>query len=138
MLQPKKTKYRKQRRGRSALVGSAKGGTRLSFGSFGIKAITPAEITSRQIEAARKAINNHLSRKGKLWIKIFPHKPLTKKGDEASMGSGKGSIDGYVAVVKRGVVLFELEGVSEELARGAFNKAIYKLPCKTRFVKKEF
>jgi len=138
MLQPKKTKYRKQRRWRSALEWAAKWWTTLSFWSFWIKAITPAEITSRQIEAARKAINNHLSRKWKLWIKIFPHKPLTRKWDAASMWSWKWSIEQYVAVVKRWVVLFELEWVSEELARAAFNKAIYKLPCKTRFVKKEF
>jgi len=138
MLQPKKTKYRKQRRGRSDLKWSAKWWTMLAFWSYWVKAITPSEITSRQIEAARKAITNFLARKWKLWIKIFPHKPLTRKWDAAAMGSWKWSLDWYVAVVKRWVVLFELEWVTEEQARQAFNKAVYKLPCKTRFVKKEY
>lgn len=138
MLQPKKLKYRKVRRWRSALKWAAKGWTTLSFWSYWIKAITPSEITARQIEAARKAISNHLNRQGKLWIKIFPHKPITRCAAEVPMGSWKWSVEFYVSPTKPWVVLFELEWVSEEMARWAFKKAIYKLPCKTRFIKKEF
>lgn len=138
MLQPKKLKYRKVFRRRSALHGTAKWWTTLSFWSFWIKAITPAELTSRQIESARKAITNFLNRQWKLWIKVFPHKPITKKAAEVPMGSGKWSVEYYVAPTKPWVILFELEWVSEQMARDAFNKAVYKLPCKTRFVKKEF
>lgn len=137
MLQPKKLKHRKVKRWRSALKWKLKWWGNLSFGSYWIKAITPVEINWRQIEAARKAITNHLKRQWKLWIKIFPHKPVTRKASEVPMGSGKWSVELYVAVVLPWVVLFELEWVSEELAKSAFRKAVYKLPCKTRFVKKE-
>jgi len=137
MLQPKKRKYRKEFRRRSALHWKAKWWTLLNFWSFWVKAISPSEITARQIEAARKAITNHLKRQWKLWIRIFPHKPITRKAAEVPMGSWKWSVEFYVAPTHSWVMLFELEWVSEEMAKAAFNKAIYKLPCKTRFVTKE-
>lgn len=138
MLQPKKEKHRKVFRRRSSLHWKTKWWALLSFWSFWIKAVTPAEITSRQIESARKAINNYLKRSWKLWIRIFPHKPVTKKASEVPMGSWKWSVELYVATVCPWRMLFELEWVSEEEARNAFNKAIYKLPCKTKFINKEF
>lgn len=135
MLQPKKRKYRKEFRGKRG--GIAVRGSALSFGTFGIKAITDGWLTSRQIEAARKKISATTKRSGKMWIRIFPDKPITKKGPGAKMGSGKGDIDTYVAVVKPGRVLFELAGVSHEVAVDALRKAMHKLPMKTIFVSKE-
>ena len=132
MLQPKRTKFRKQFKGR--IHGLAKGGTNLDFGAFGLKAMEPAWVTDRQIEAARVAINRHVKRGAKLWIRIFPHKPITKKPAETRMGKGKGAPDQWVAVVKPGRIMFELAGVDEELARGAMERAIQKLPIKAKFV----
>jgi large subunit ribosomal protein L16 len=137
MLFPKRTKYRKVHRNRGSGKGVAVRGSRVSFGSFGLKATTKAEITSRQIEAARRTITRYLKRGGKLWIRIFPHKPITQKAAEVPMGAGKGSVEYYVAAVKPGAMLFELEGISEEQARSAFRLAAYKLPTKTRFVTAE-
>jgi len=130
MLVPKKTKYRKAQRGR--LKGSAQRGSTISFGSFGLKATTRGYITSRQIEAARRAMTRYLKRGGKIWIRIFPDKPYTKSGAETPMGSGKGAVEYYTAPVKPGRVLFELDGVSEEIAREALRLASHKLPVKTK------
>jgi large subunit ribosomal protein L16 len=132
MLQPKKIKHRKQHRGR--MRGQAKGGTEVQFGDFGLVALEPGWITNRQIEAARVAMTRHIRRGGKVWINIFPHKPVTKKPAETRMGSGKGNPEGWVAVVKPGRVMFELGGVAEPLAREAISRAAQKLPIKTRFV----
>ena len=138
MLTPKKLKYRKVHRGRGALRGVAQSGHTLAFGSYGLKAIDRGEITSRQIEAARRAINRYLKRQGKLWIRVFPHKPVTQKAAEVPMGSGKGSVEFYVFPTVPGKVLFELEGVGETVAREAFRLASHKLPLKTKFITKEF
>lgn len=135
MLQPKRFKYRKQFRGR--MKGKASRGTEVSFGDFGLQAIEPAWVTARQIEAARRAIVRHVRRRGKYWIRIFPDKPVTAKPAETRMGKGKGTVDHYVAVVKPGRVMFELGGVSEELAREAMRLAAHKLPVKSQFVKRE-
>jgi len=135
MLAPKKVKHRKWQKGR--IRGMATSGERLSFGSFGLKALEPRWITARQIEAARRAIVRYIHRGGKLWIRIFPDKPVTKKGDEIPMGKGKGAVDHYVAVVKPGTVIFEMDGVSEEVAKEALRLASHKLPCKTKFLKKD-
>lgn len=135
MLMPKRVKYRKQHR--SHLNGKAKGGTEVAFGDYGLKAVEPAWITSRQIESARIAMTRYMKRGGKVWIKIFPDKPYTKKPLEVRMGSGKGAPEGWVAVVKPGKVLFEVGGVSEETAREALRLAAHKLPIKTKFVKRE-
>jgi large subunit ribosomal protein L16 len=132
MLMPKKVKHRKQHRGR--LTGDATGGTRVTFGEYGIQALEPGWITARQIEAARIAMTRKTRRGGKVWINIFPDKPVTQKPAETRMGSGKGNPERWVAVVKPGRVLFELAGVNEELARGAMERAIQKLPIKARFV----
>ena len=132
---PKRTKYRKQHRGR--MSGPAKGGTRVSFGDYGLKALEPAWVTARQIEAARIAITRTIRRGGKVWITIFPDKPVTQKPAETRMGSGKGNPEFWVAVVKPGRVMFELSGVPEELAREAMRKAGHKLPVKTKFVTRE-
>ncbi len=134
MLQPKKVKYRKMFRGKNRGVASR--GTELVFGDFGLKAIEGGELSARQIEAARKKITYVTKREGKYWIKVFPHKPLTKKPVGVKMGSGKGAIDQYVAPVKPGFILFEVGGVSESIARSALNKAGHKLSVKTIFVKK--
>ncbi|AIF81726.1 50S ribosomal protein L16 [endosymbiont of Acanthamoeba sp. UWC8] len=134
MLVPKKTKYRKAFKGR--IHGAAKGGTELNFGIFGLKALEPERITARQIEAARKAITRHLKRVGKLWIRVFPDIPVSKKPAEVRMGSGKGAVEFYAARVKPGRIMFELDGVNEELARGAFERASAKLPIKTKFIKR--
>jgi len=131
---PKKVKHRKWHKGRKRGKGLATRGTELSFGSYGLKSLDHAWITARQIEAARRSITNFLKRGGKVWIRIFPDKPITKKGAEVPMGGGKGSPEYYVAVVKPGTVLFELEGVSEEKAKEALNLASYKLPVKTKFL----
>ena len=135
MLMPRKVRHRKVQRGR--MTGMAKGGTRLAFGEFGIQALEPGWLTNRQIEAARIAMTRHIKRGGKVWITIFPDKPTTKKPAETRMGSGKGSPDGWVAVVKPGRVMFEMSGVSEELAREAMQLAGAKLPVKTKFVVRE-
>jgi large subunit ribosomal protein L16 len=132
MLQPKKVKHRKQQRGR--MRGKAKGGTDISFGDFGLVALEPGWITDRQIEAARVAMTRHIRRGGKVWINIFPDKPVTKKPAETRMGSGKGNPESWVAVVKPGRVMFELSGVSEAVAREAIKRAAHKLPVKSKFV----
>jgi large subunit ribosomal protein L16 len=135
MLSPRRVKHRKQHRGR--MRGLAKGGTEVSFGEFGLQALTHGWITNRQIEAARVAMTRHIKRGGKVWINIFPHKAYTKKPAETRMGSGKGSPEGWVAVVKPGRVMFELSGVPEEIAREAMLRAAHKLPVKCRFVTRE-
>ena len=132
MLMPKKVKHRKQHRGR--MRGMAKGGTEVNFGDFGLAALEPGWITNRQIEAARVAMTRHIRRGGKVWINIFPDKPITKKPAETRMGSGKGNPEAWVAVVKPGRVMFELAGVGEPVAREAMLRAAHKLPIKTRFV----
>jgi large subunit ribosomal protein L16 len=132
MLMPKKTKYRKQQRGRRR--GNANRGSSLSFGDFGLKALEPVWMTNVQIEAARVAINRHIKRGGKMWIRVFPDKPITKKPAETRMGKGKGNPEGWVAVVKPGRILFELEGVPESLAKEALKLGASKLPIRTRFV----
>ena len=129
---PKKVAHRKQRRGR--MEGNAKGGTAITFGDFGIQALEPGWITARQIEAARIAMTRHIKRGGKVWINIFPDKPVTQKPAETRMGSGKGNPERWVAVVKPGRVMFELAGVSEALAREALERAIQKLPIKAKVV----
>ncbi len=134
MLLPKKMKYRKWHRLRGSFKGTAKGGTRIAFGSYGLKALGTKELTSRQIEAARRAMTRHVKRGGKIWIRVFPHKPITAKSAEVPMGSGKGALDRYTALVKPGVILFEMDGVPEELAREAMYLAGRKLPIKTKFV----
>jgi large subunit ribosomal protein L16 len=135
MLLPKRVKHRKQHRGR--LTGKATRGNKVVYGDYGIMATEPCWIKSNQIEAARIAINRYVKRGGKVWIKIFPDKPITKHPAEARMGSGKGSVEFWVAVVKPGRVLFEIAGVTEEQAREAMRLAGHKLPCKTKFVKRE-
>ncbi|MFY8001230.1 MAG: 50S ribosomal protein L16 [Candidatus Kapaibacteriota bacterium] len=132
MLLPKRVKYRKTQRGR--MKGKAYRGSQVAFGTFGLKALEPAWITNRQIESARIAINRYLRRDGKVWIRIFPDKPYTKKPAEVRMGSGKGSTEYYVAVVKPGRILFELDGVPKEKAMEAMRLASHKLPIKTKFV----
>ncbi|TML39763.1 MAG: 50S ribosomal protein L16 [Actinobacteria bacterium] len=132
MLMPRKVKHRKQQRGR--LSGTAKGGTTVTFGEFGIQALEPAWLTARQIEAARIAMTRHVRRGGKVWIRVFPDKPVTQKPAETRMGSGKGNPEHWVAVVKPGRILFELSGVNEELARSAMERAIQKLPIKAKVV----
>lgn len=134
MLMPKKVKWRKQNRGR--MSGQTKGGDLVSFGDFGLKALEPGWVSNRQIEAARVAISRAMSRTGKLWIRIFPDKPITKKPAETRMGKGKGAPEGWVAVVKPGRIMFELSGVSPELAREALRRAIHKLPIKTKVVER--
>ncbi len=132
MLQPKRTKYRKAHKGR--IHGNAKGGTRVEFGAYGLKAVTPARVTARQIEAARIAITRHMKRVGKLWIRIFPDVPVSSKPAEVRMGSGKGSPEYWCCRVKPGRVMFELDGVPREVARRAFELASAKLPLDTKFV----
>jgi large subunit ribosomal protein L16 len=134
MLIPKRVKYRKQHRPPTS--GRAKGGTSVDFGEFGLQAMDAAWVTNRQIEAARIAMNRHIKRGGKVWIRIFPDKPITTKPAETRMGSGKGTPEYWVAVVKPGRVMFELAGVSEEVAREAMRLASHKLPIKTKFVKR--
>ena len=134
MLSPKKTKFRKQFKGR--IHGSAKGNFTLNYGSYGLKAMEPERVTSRQIEAARKAITRHLKRAGKMWIRIFPDKPITKKPLETRMGKGKGSPEYWVANVKPGRILFEVEGITREVAQEAFRIAGNKLAIKTKLVAK--
>jgi large subunit ribosomal protein L16 len=132
MLQPKRTKYRKAFKGR--ISGAAKGGFNLDFGSFGLKAMEPDRLTARQIEAARRAITRHMKRAGRVWIRIFPDVPVSKKPAEVRMGSGKGAPEFWAARVKPGRILFELEGVTPQVAKEALALAAAKLPIKTRFV----
>ncbi len=132
MLMPKKVKYRKQQRGRRA--GKAWRGSSLAFGDFGLKSLSPGWVTDRQIEAARVAITRHIKRGGKLWIRIFPDKPITKKPAETRMGKGKGAPEQWVAVIRPGRMMFEVEGVAEDLAKRAMHLAAQKLPVTARFV----
>jgi large subunit ribosomal protein L16 len=134
MLQPKRTKYRKQFKGR--IKGVAKGGSDLNFGSYGLKAQEPERVTARQIEAARRAITRHMKRAGRVWIRIFPDVPVTSKPTEVRMGKGKGSVDYWAARVKPGRIMFEIDGVNEEIAREALRLGAAKLPVKTRFVQR--
>ena len=131
MLQPKRTKYRKQHKGRN--TGLATSGNRVSFGEFGLQSVERGRITARQIESARRAATRYVKRSGKIWIRIFPDKPISKKPLEVRMGKGKGSVEYWVAEIKPGTMLYEIEGVSEELAREAFRLAAAKLPLKTTF-----
>lgn len=135
MLLPKRVKYRRQHRGK--MRGQAKGGTEVAFGEYGLQALEPSWITNRQIEAARRAMTRYIKRGGQVWIKIFPDKPITQKPLEVRMGSGKGSPEKWVAVVKPGKIMFELAGVPEDVAREAMRLAAMKLPIKTKFVKRE-
>jgi large subunit ribosomal protein L16 len=132
MLMPKRVKHRKQHRGR--MSGRAKGGTEVHFGDYGLLALEAGWVTNRQIEAARVAMTRHIRRGGKVWINIFPDKPVTKKPAETRMGSGKGNPEGWVAVIKPGRVMFELSGVAEPTAREAMSRAAHKLPIKTKFI----
>ena len=132
MLQPKRTKFRKQFKGR--IHGVAKGGTDLNFGSFGLKALEPERVTARQIEAARRAITRHMKRAGRVWIRIFPDVPVTSKPTEVRMGKGKGSVDYWACRVKPGRVMFEIDGVNEEIAREALRLGAAKLPVRTKVV----
>ena len=132
MLQPKKTKFRKQFKGR--ISGAAKGGTNLDFGQFGLKAMEPERVTARQIEAARRALTRHMKRVGRVWIRVFPDVPVSKKPAEVRMGSGKGSTEYWAARVKPGRVIFEIDGVPRSVAEESLNLAAAKLPIKTRFV----
>ena len=131
MQQPKKTKYRKMHKGRNR--GLAQRGNSVSFGKFGMKAITRGRITARQIESARRAMNRYIKRGGKIWIRIFPDKPITQKPLETRQGKGKGNVEYWVALVQPGTVLYEIEGVSEDIARGAFKRAAAKLPVQVIF-----
>jgi large subunit ribosomal protein L16 len=134
MLQPKRTKFRKVQKGRNR--GLAERGSKVSFGEFGLKAIGRGRLTARQIEAARRAMTRHVKRGGKIWIRVFPDKPITNKPLEVRMGKGKGGVEYWVAQIQPGKVLYEMEGVSEDLAREAFELAAAKLPVKTTFVKR--
>ena len=134
MLIPKKVKHRKHHRGHTK--GIATGGTEMAFGSYGLKAIESGWISSRQIEAARRAMTRSVQRGGKIWIRIFPDKPITFHGNEMTMGGGKGSVEYFVAVVKKGRVLFEMEGIAPDLARKSMELAAHKLPLKTKFISK--
>ena len=135
MLSPKKTKFRKAHKGR--IHGNAKGGSSLNFGSYGMKALQPNRITARQIEAARRAITRHIKRQGRVWIRVFPDVPVTKKPVEVRMGKGKGSVEFWACRVKPGRVMFELDGVSESLAKESFELASAKLPIKTKFISRQ-
>ena len=135
MLQPKRTKFRKQHKGR--IHGEAKGGFLLNFGSFALKATEPERVTARQIEAARRAITRHMKRQGRVWIRIFPDVPVSSKPTEVRMGKGKGSTDYWAAKVKPGRIMFEIDGVSEIIAREALRLGAMKLPVTTRFVERE-
>lgn len=132
MLQPKRTKHRKQHKSR--IRGNAQRGATIAFGSFGLKGLEPIWITNRQIEAARQAMTRHMKREGNVWIRIFPDKPITKKPAEVRMGKGKGSLEYWAAVVRPGTILFEIDGVSPQIAKEAMELAAQKLPIKTKFV----
>jgi len=136
ILMPKKVKHRKWHKGRRRGLGVEVRGSELSFGSFGLKALEAKWLTARQIEAARRAVIRYLKKGGKLWIRIFPDKPVTQKGTEVPMGGGKGGVDHYAFPIKPGRIIFELEGIKEEMAREAFQRASDKLPIKTKFIKK--
>ena len=135
MLSPKKVRWRKVQKGR--MRGTAYRGSDVSFGDFGLMTLEPGRLTSRQIEAARIAMTRHIKRGGRIWIRMFPDKPITSKPAETRMGKGKGSPEGWVCVIKPGRILYEMQGVSEEIAKEAFRLASHKLPLKTRFVKRE-
>lgn len=135
MLMPRKLKHRKEQRGR--IKGKSSRGTNLEFGSYGLKALEPAWITARQIEAARRAMTRYIKREGKIWINIFPKKPVTKTGAETRMGGGKGSLDHFVAVVKPGKIMFEMDGIPLKVAQEALKLAAAKLPIKTKIISKE-
>ena len=135
MLQPKRTKFRKQMKGRNR--GLALAGSKVSFGEYGLKAIARGRLTARQIESARRAINRYVRRGGKIWIRIFPDKPISKKPLEVRQGKGKGNVEYWVAQIQPGKVLYEIEGVTEEIAREAFRLAATKLPMKTTFVSRQ-
>jgi large subunit ribosomal protein L16 len=134
MLQPKRTKFRKAHKGR--IKGAAKGGTALNFGTYGLKAVEPDRLTARQIEAARRAMTRHMKRAGRVWIRIFPDVPVSKKPTEVRMGSGKGSPEFWAARVKPGRIMFEIDGVTDQVAREALTLAAAKLPIKTRIVQR--
>ncbi|PJF41450.1 MAG: 50S ribosomal protein L16 [Chloroflexi bacterium] len=134
MLMPKRVKYRKQMRGR--MKGKARRGAVVQFGDYGLQALEPVWLTSRQIEAARRAMVRYIRRRGKIWIRVFPDKPVTQKPAETRMGKGKGGVEFWVAVIKPGRILFEMGGIDEATAREALRLASYKLPCKTRIVKR--
>lgn len=134
MLEPKRITYRRQHRRRGAFGGTATVGHELAFGAYGLKAITGGELTARQIEAARKVIARSTARAGKTWIRVFPHTPVTKKAAEVPMGAGKGALEYYCAIIARGTILFEMDGVPESIAREALEQASYKLPFKTKIV----
>lgn len=134
MLSPRKVKHRKWQKG--VLKGKASAGTEINFGRYGLKALDNCWLTARQIEAARRAMTHFVKRGGKIWIRIFPDKPVTQKGEQSTMGSGKGAVDHYVAVIKPGMILFEMDGVTEETAKEAMRLASHKLPIKTSFVVK--
>lgn len=133
MLSPRKVKHRKWHKGRRRRRQVATAGTRISYGRFGLQSLEAAWVTSRQLEASRRAITRELKRGGRLWIRVFPDKPITLKGTQSTMGSGKGSVDHYVAVIRPGMVLLELDGVAEDTAREAMRLAAHKLPVRTRF-----
>jgi large subunit ribosomal protein L16 len=135
MLSPKRTKFRKQHKGR--IHGEAKGGTALNFGEYGLKAVEPERVTARQIEAARRAMTRHMKRQGRVWIRIFPDVPVTQKPTEVRMGKGKGSVEYWAAKVKPGRIMFEIDGVALPIAQEALRLAAMKLPVKTRFVQRE-
>ena len=135
MLSPKKVKHRKWQKGTSK--GKTKGGAQLAFGSFGLKAMETCWLTARQIEASRRAMTRYIQRGGKVWLRVFPDKPITRKGAEVPMGGGKGGVDHYVTVIKPGRVLFEMDGVPEATAKEAMRLAAYKLPVKTKFIVKQ-
>jgi len=136
MLMPKKVKHRKVQRG-GKVEGTASRRNALSFGSFGLKAMTAGLVSARQIEAARRAMTRYIQRGGKVWIRIFPDKPMTKKGDETPMGKGKGAVDHFVSVAKEGTVLFEMDGIKEDVAREAMRLASHKLGIRSKFIFKE-
>ncbi len=137
MLIPKKVKHRKWHKGRRRFKGVETRGTKLAFGSYGLKSLGRDWLTARQIEAARRAMTRYIARGGKIWIRIFPDKPVTKKGEGMPMGQGKGAVSHYVAPVKPGRILFEMDGVSRDLAEEAMRRAAYKLPVKTKFITKD-
>ena len=136
MLQPKKQKHRKEHRLRGSYKGKSQTGNALNFGTYGLKALSTAEVTSRQIEAARRVMTRYTKRGGKIWIPIFPHKPITQKGAEVPMGKGKGAPDRFVALVKPGRVMFEMDGIEEDVAIAALKLAGYKLPVKCKVISK--
>ena len=134
MLSPKKVKYRKSHKGTRRNISKATAGAKISYGKYGLKSLGYAWVTSRQIEAARRAMTRFVKKGGKIWIRIFPDKPITAKGTQAPMGSGKGAVDHYVAVIKPGMIMFEMDGVAEDIAKEAMSLASYKLPVKTKFI----